>query len=498
MYNEQTGLMYKKWADAINLVDKLKEKEFVYKDSKGNVIEIPDSIKDKVRLSSEKIYMDKVRQVANYQVQEGQKYSQQLAEANINNIINNNITKAFNKDSFKDIDNVIYDTYSNLGKDIIEYKQKQVRDNYTKQRIAMLLEISDNETAKTDLDTVKDKITQQTYEDLSKAIRGTKIADCARDIFAELEKDSVDINGYIKEETISGKIDNIKKEKFTDEEKEKIKNLLINKSNFKRHENDKEKARRNNEFQNDVATMYLEDGHKMEEFEKVAVRYARTPLEKQANLKYVHDLFKKESTNDPYVAMYLWDSFENNTIKRTEIEEAYINGSLSQSTYTSMLKRYDKDTLSSNSDDYARWKEINARIKDIADKHKSNKYSKTEIENELINSIQKMDYVEANKELDRITKNQFFGKPIYKKEIINRRELDQLQSVIDQDFKISGIDKSKLVNLLQEGIGDSGKVNLDYMQQFIRNNIVLGNLRNPNNLEVRVLRDLISAYTRYF
>ena len=104
-----------------------------------------------------------------------------------------------------------------------------------------------------------------------------------------------------------------------------------------------------------------------------------------------------------------------------------------------------------------------------------------------------LDYVEANKELDRITHDPFFGKPIYRKEIINRREIEQLQSVIDQDLKNAGIDKTKLVNLLQDGIGDTGKVSLDYMQQFIRSNIGLDNLKNSNNnnLEVRVLKALI-------
>ena len=60
-------------------------------------------------------------------------------------------------------------------------------------------------------------------------------------------------------------------------------------------------------------------------------------------------------------------------------------------------------------------------------------------------------------------------------------------------MKNAGIDKTKLVNLLQDGIGDTGKVSLDYMQQFIRSNIGLDNLKNSNNnnLEVRVLKALI-------
>lgn len=493
MYNEKSGLMFKKGQDSANLVEQLKEKKFEYKDDKGNIVEIPESLKERVSLAKDRIFTQKLKQVASYQVQEQQRYKDQLVNANINNEINNCINDKFTKKSFDKIDSIIDNNYSQLGKDILDFKKRQVRDDFATQRISLLLEVSNNKQAKQDLETIKDKISSQTYEKLNNAVRGGLIADYARSVFDELANDSVDDNGYILEKNIDDKIDNIKGEKFTPEEKEKMKNLVRSKANHLKYEINQAKATRQNEFQNSVAKMVQEGGHSEEEFEKVAIGYASTPLEQQVNLKYINDLFKKNTKSDPDTVTYLWDRFNNNTITRSEIEQEYNNGNLSQAIYISMLKKYDKDTLSSKNDNYARWKEINARITDFAKKNKNNDFSETDIKNELIQSVINLDYVEANKELDRITKEPFFGKPIYKKEIINRRELEQLQSVIDQDLKNAGIDKSKLVNLLQEGIGDTGKVNLDYMQQFIRNNIGLNNLRDPknNSLEVRVLRSLI-------
>lgn len=491
MYNEKNGLMFKKGQDSANLVQQLKEKNFEYKDDKGNIIEIPESIKERVNLAKDRIFTQKLKQVASYQVQEQQRYKDQLVTANVNNEISNCINDKFTKKSFNKIDSIIDENYAQLGKDVLDFKKRQVRDDFVTQRISLLLEVSNNEQAKQDLETVKEKISPQVYEKLKNAVRGGLIADYARSVFDELANDSVDDNGYIVESSIDKKIDDIKGEKFTPEEKEKMKNLVRSKANYLKYEINQAKSIRQNEFQNSVAKMVQEGGHNQDEFEKVAISYASTPLEQQTNLKYINDLFKKNVKSDPDTVTYLWDRFNNNTITRSEIEQEYNNGNLSQAIYISMLKKYDKDTLSSKNDDYARWKEINARITDFAKKNKNNDFSETDIKNELIQSVINLDYVEANKELDRITKDPFFGKPIYRKEIINRRELEQLQSVIDQDLKNSGIDKSKLVNLLQEGIGDSGKVNLDYMQQFIRNNIGLGNLRNPNNLEVRVLRSLI-------
>lgn len=491
MYNEKNGLMFKKGQDSANLVQQLKEKNFEYKDDKGNIVEIPESIKERVNLAKDRIFTQKLKQVASYQVQEQQRYKDQLVTANVNNEISNCINDKFTKKSFNKIDSIIDENYAQLGKDVLDFKKRQVRDDFATQRISLLLEVSNNEQARQDLETVKEKISPQVYEKLKNAVRGGLIADYARSVFDELANDSVDDNGYIVESSIDKKIDDIKGEKFTPEEKEKMKNLVRSKANYLKYEINQAKSIRQNEFQNSVAKMVQEGGHNQDEFEKVAISYASTPLEQQTNLKYINDLFKKNVKSDPDTVTYLWDRFNNNTITRSEIEQEYNNGNLSQAIYISMLKKYDKDTLSSKNDDYARWKEINARITDFAKKNKNNDFSETDIKNELIQSVINLDYVEANKELDRITKDPFFGKPIYKKEIINRRELEQLQSVIDQDLKNSGIDKSKLVNLLQEGIGDSGKVNLDYMQQFIRNNIGLGNLRNPNNLEVRVLRSLI-------
>lgn len=493
MYNEKNGLMFKKGQDSANLVEQLKEKQFEYKDDKGNIVEIPESLKERVGLAKDRIFTQKLKQVASYQVQEQQRYKDELVNANINNEINNCINDTFTKKSFDKIDSIIDNNYSQLGKDILDFKKRQVRDNFATQRISLLLEVSNNKQAQQDLQTIKDKISPQTYEKLNSAVRGGLIADYARSVFDELANDSVDDNGYIIEKNIDDKIDNIKGEKFTPEEKEKMKNLVRSKANHLKYELNQAKATRQNEFQNSVAKMVQEGGHSEEEFEKVAIGYASTPLEQQVNLKYINDLFKKNTKSDPDTVTYLWDRFNNNTITRSEIEQEYNNGNLSQTIYISMLKKYDKDTLSSKNDNYARWKEINARITDFAKKNKNNDFSETDIKNELIQSVINLDYVEANKELDRITKEPFFGKPIYRKEIINRREMEQLQSVIDQDLKNAGIDKSKLVNLLQEGIGDSGKVNLDYMQQFIRNNVGLNNLRNPNNnsLEVRVLRSLI-------
>lgn len=493
MYNEKSGLMFKKGQDSANLVEQLKEKNFEYKDDKGNIVEIPESLKERVGLAKDRIFTQKLKQVASYQVQEQQRYKDELVNANINNEINNCINDTFTKKSFDKIDSIIDNNYSQFGKDVLDFKKRQVRDKFATQRISLLLEVSDNEQAKQDLQTIKDKISPQTYEKLNSAVRGGLIADYARSVFDELANDSVDDNGYIVESSIDKKIDDIKGEKFTPEEKEKMKNLVRSKANYLKYEINQAKSIRQNEFQNSVAKMVQEGGHNQDEFEKVAISYASTPLEQQTNLKYINDLFKKNVKSDPDTVTYLWDRFNNNTITRSEIEQEYNNGNLSQAIYISMLKKYDKDTLSSKNDDYARWKEINARITDFAKKNKNNDFSETDIKNELIQSVINLDYVEANKELDRITKDPFFGKPIYRKEIINRREMEQLQSVIDQDLKNAGIDKSKLVNLLQEGIGDSGKVNLDYMQQFIRNNVGLNNLRNPNNnsLEVRVLRSLI-------
>lgn len=493
MYNEKNGLMFKKGQDSANLVEQLKEKKFEYKDDKGNIVEIPESLKERISLAKDRIFTHKLKQVASYQVQEQQRYKDELVSANIGNEINNCINDRFTKKSFDKIDSIIDNNYSQLGKDVLDFKKRQVRDNFATQRISLLLEVSNNKQAQQDLQTIKDKISPQTYEKLNSAVRGGLIADYARSVFDELANDSVDDNGYILEKNIDDKIDNIKGEKFTPEEKEKMKNLVRSKANHLKYEINQAKATRQNEFQNSVAKMVQEGGHSEEEFEKVAIGYASTPLEQQVNLKYINDLFKKNTKSDPDTVTYLWDRFNNNTITRSEIEQEYNNGNLSQAIYISMLKKYDKDTLSSKNDNYARWKEINARITDFAKKNKNNDFSETDIKNELIQSVINLDYVEANKELDRITKEPFFGKPIYKKEIINRREMEQLQSLIDQDLKNAGIDKSKLVNLLQEGIGDSGKVNLDYMQQFIRNNVGLNNLRNPNNnsLEVRVLRSLI-------
>lgn len=493
MYNEKNGLMFKKGQDSANLVQQLKEKNFEYKDDKGNIVEIPESIKERVNLAKDRIFTQKLKQVASYQVQEQQRYKDQLVSANINNEISNCINDKFTKKSFNKIDSIIDENYAQLGKDVLDFKKRQVRDDFATQRISLLLEVSNNEQAKQDLETVKEKISPQVYEKLKNAVRGGLIADYARSVFDELANDSVDDNGYIVESSIDKKIDDIKGEKFTPEEKEKMKNLVRSKANYLKYEINQAKSIRQNEFQNSVAKMVQEGGHNQDEFEKVAISYASTPLEQQTNLKYINDLFKKNVKSDPDTVTYLWDRFNNNTITRSEIEQEYNNENLSQAIYISMLKKYDKDTLSSKNDNYARWKEINARITDFAKKNKNNDFSETDIKNELIQSVINLDYVEANKELDRITKEPFFGKPIYRKEIINRREMEQLQSVIDQDLKNAGIDKSKLVNLLQEGIGDSGKVNLDYMQQFIRNNVGLNNLRNPNNnsLEVRVLRSLI-------
>jgi len=493
MYNEKNGLMFKKGQDSANLVQQLKEKNFEYKDDKGNIVEIPESIKERVNLAKDRIFTQKLKQVASYQVQEQQRYKDQLVTANVNNEISNCINDKFTKKSFNKIDSIIDENYAQLGKDVLDFKKRQVRDDFVTQRISLLLEVSNNEQAKQDLETVKEKISPQVYEKLKNAVRGGLIADYARSVFDELANDSVDDNGYIVESSIDKKIDDIKGEKFTPEEKEKMKNLVRSKANYLKYEINQAKSIRQNEFQNSVAKMVQEGGHNQDEFEKVAISYASTPLEQQTNLKYINDLFKKNVKSDPDTVTYLWDRFNNNTITRSEIEQEYNNGNLSQAIYISMLKKYDKDTLSSKNDNYARWKEINARITDFAKKNKNNDFSETDIKNELIQSVINLDYVEANKELDRITKEPFFGKPIYRKEIINRREMEQLQSVIDQDLKNAGIDKSKLVNLLQEGIGDSGKVNLDYMQQFIRNNVGLNNLRNPNNnsLEVRVLRSLI-------
>lgn len=493
MYNEKNGLMFKKGQDSANLVQQLKEKNFEYKDDKGNIVEIPESIKERINLAKDRIFTQKLKQVASYQVQEQQRYKDQLVTANVNNEISNCINDKFTKKSFNKIDSIIDENYAQLGKDVLDFKKRQVRDDFATQRISLLLEVSNNEQAKQDLETVKEKISPQVYEKLKNAVRGGLIADYARSVFDELANDSVDDNGYIVESSIDKKIDDIKGEKFTPEEKEKMKNLVRSKANYLKYEINQAKSIRQNEFQNSVAKMVQEGGHNQDEFEKVAISYASTPLEQQTNLKYINDLFKKNVKSDPDTVTYLWDRFNNNTITRSEIEQEYNNGNLSQAIYISMLKKYDKDTLSSKNDDYARWKEINARITDFAKKNKNNDFSETDIKNELIQSVINLDYVEANKELDRITKAPgiFNFTPIYKKEIINRRELEQLQSVIDQDLKNSGIDKSKLVNLLQEGIGDTGKVSLDYMQQFIRNNIGLGNLRNPNNLEVRVLRSLI-------
>ena len=493
MYNEKDGLMFKKGQDSTNLVQQLKEKNFEYKDDKGNIVEIPESIKERVNLAKDRIFTQKLKQVASYQVQEQQRYKDQLVTANINNEISNCINNRFTTESFDKIDSIIDNNYSQFGKDILDFKKRQVRDDFAKQRISLLLEVGDNTQAKHDLETIKNKISPQTYEKLKSAVRGGLISDYARNVFDELLADSVDDDGYVIENNINDKINNIKGEKFTPEEIENLKNLVINKCNHRKYEINQEKATRQNSFQNSVAKMIQEGGHSEEEFEKVAISSSVTPLERQVNLKYVGDLFKKNTKTDPNTFVYLADRFNNNTITRSEIEQEYNNGNLSQADYKSLLKRYDKDTLSSGSDDYARFKELNARIKDFAKKHKNNDFSEVEIQNELIHSIMNLDYVEANKELDRITHDPFFGKPIYRKEIINRREIEQLQSVIDQDLKNAGIDKTKLVNLLQDGIGDTGKVSLDYMQQFIRSNIGLDNLKNSNNnnLEVRVLKALI-------
>ena len=157
-----------------------------------------------------------------------------------------------------------------------------------------------------------------------------------------------------------------------------------------------------------------------------------------------------------------------------------------------MLKKYDENTLGSGSDDYARWTEIKARITNIAEKKKSMKYSQVEIENELINSIQNMDYVEANKKLDEISKGSFWGNPIYKKNIDARREEEKqlINKDLEDVLKKANIDKSKFLNLLRQGAGDK-KIKLDYVQDFITNVVGFENLKNPESLESQVLQDMI-------
>ena len=492
MYNEKNGLMFKKGQDSANLVEQLKEKQFEYKDDKGNIVEIPESLKERVGLAKDRIFTQKLKQVASYQVQEQQRYKDELVNANINNEINNCINDTFTKKSFDKIDSIIDNNYSQLGKDILDFKKRQVRDNFATQRISLLLEVSNNKQAQQDLQTIKDKISPQTYEKLNSAVRGGLIADYARSVFDELANDSVDDNGYILEKNIDDKIDNIKGEKFTLEEKEKMKNLVRSKANHLKYEINQTKSFRQNEFQNNIAKMMQEGGHTEEEFEKVAIGYATTPLEQQTNLKYVDDLFKKNVKSDPDTVVYLWDMFDKNTITRDEILQEYNKGNLSQATYISMLKRYDKDTLGSGSNDYARWKEINARITDFANKNKNEKYSATEIKNELIQSVMNLDYTEANKKLDEVTKTGLFKwTPIYRKNIENRRELERQQSVIDEDLRSAGIDKGKFIALLQKG--QDNDISFDDVQGFISATVGLGNLRNPgnNSLELEVLKQLI-------
>lgn len=493
MYNDKDGLMYKKGQDSANLVEQLKEKaqKFEYK-PEGNVVEIPERLRDKIQLSKNRIFTEKLKTVASYQVHEQQKYKEQLANANINNEISNNINNVFTKKTFDRIDSIVAETNSEFGKDVIDFKKKQARDEYTKQRISLLLDVSDNEQAKKDLETVKDKITPQTYEYLKKAVRGGLLSDYARTIFDEMLVDSIDDSGYVIESNIDKKIDDIKGEKFTLEEKEKMKNLVRSKANHLKYEINQTKSFRQNEFQNNIAKMMQEGGHTEEEFEKIAIGYATTPLEQQTNLKYVDDLFKKNVKSDPDTVVYLWDMFDKNTITRDEILQEYNKGNLSQATYISMLKRYDKDTLGSGSNDYARWKEINARITDFANKNKNEKYSATEIKNELIQSVMNLDYTEANKKLDEVTKTGLFKwTPIYRKNIENRRELERQQSVIDEDLRSAGIDKGKFIALLQKG--QDNNISFDDVQGFIYSTVGLGNLRNPgnNSLELEVLKQLI-------
>lgn len=487
MYNEKNGLMFKKGQDSASLVQQLKEKNFEYKDDKGNLVEIPESIKERVNLAKDRIFTQKLKQVASYQVQEQQRYKDQLVTANVNNEISNCINDKFTKKSFNKIDSIIDENYAQLGKDVLDFKKRQVRDDFVTQRISLLLEVSNNEQAKQDLETVKEKISPQVYEKLKNAVRGGLIADYARSVFDELANDSVDDNGYIVESSIDKKIDDIKGEKFTPEEKEKMKNLVRSKANYLKYEINQAKSIRQNEFQNSVAKMVQEGGHNQDEFEKVAISYASTPLEQQTNLKYINDLFKKNVKSDPDTVTYLWGRFNNNTITRSEIEQEYNNGNLSQAIYISMLKKYDKDTLSSKNDDYARWKEINARITDFAKKNKNNDFSETDIKNELIQSVINLDYVEANKELDRITKDPFFGKPIYRKEIETKKENVEF---LNKFGDMQGINKSKFVKLMQEGYKKN--ITTDDINQFIVQVVGTENIKNPESVEYKLIQDMIT------
>lgn len=490
MYNEKDGLMFKKGQDSANLVQQLKEKNFEYKDDKGNIVEIPESIKERVNLAKDRIFTQKLKQVASYQVQEQQRYKDQLVTANINNEISNCINNSFTAKSFDKIDSIIDNNYSQFGKDILDFKKRQVRDDFAKQRISLLLEVGDNTQAKHDLETIKNKISPQTYEKLKSAVRGGLISDYARNVFDELLADSVDDDGYVIENNINDKINNIKGEKFTPEEIENLKNLVINKCNHRKYEINQEKATRQNSFQNSVAKMIQEGGHSIDEYEKLAFSSGRTALDKQTNAKYVQNLFKEnQGTDNIYIVNELNNGFASGTVGYEEIRNAFLDGDLKNSTFKSMSKKYFDKALGIT-DNYGKGVEIHNLIENIAENQQTNKITKEEIKYALTQKVANKSYDEALKiiiEQQKGTGLFGLGTPIYKKEIETKKENVEF---LNKFGDMQGINKSKFVKLMQEGYKKN--ITTDDINQFIVQVVGTENIKNPESVEYKLIQDMIT------